>query len=217
MRAAPIGAARICFPDFRLHEVSYPKLDTMTIEPIIADVSNALINTFSAIDVWFDKDSRLRAYRPSNGGWTIDEILEHIGLTNHYLLILIEKGANKALVNFQHVDLSAELANYNFQYTKLSEIGQHKSFAWIRPEHMEPTGNKPLAEVRNQLKEQTHQCLTTLAKLDNGEGILYKTTMSVNGLGKLDVYEYIYFLAQHARRHVMQMEKNEFEFNAVVE
>lgn len=54
----------------------------MTIEPIITDVKNALTTTFSAIDVWFDKDNSLRTYRPLNGGWTIDEILEHVGLTN---------------------------------------------------------------------------------------------------------------------------------------
>lgn len=189
----------------------------MTIEPILADVKNALITTFSAIDAWFDKDNNLRTYRPLNGGWTIDEILEHIGLTNHYLLILIEKGANKALSNLLQADLSTELTNYNFQYEKLAEIGQHKSFAWVRPEHMEPTGNKPLAEVRNQLKEQVHQCLAVLARLRNGEGVLYKTTMSVNSLGKLDVNEYIYFLAQHGRRHIMQMEKNELEFNSAVQ
>jgi hypothetical protein len=45
--------------------------------------------------------------------------------------------------------------------------------------------------------------------MPNGEGILYKTTMSVNDLGKIDVYQYIYFLAQHAKRHLAQMERNE--------
>jgi hypothetical protein len=45
--------------------------------------------------------------------------------------------------------------------------------------------------------------------LSNGEGALYKTTMSVNSLGKIDVYEYIYFLAQHGRRHIGQMEAME--------
>ena len=189
----------------------------MTIELTITNVRNLLTTTFSAIDMWFDKDSRLRSYRPLNRGWSIDEILEHISLTNHYLLVLIEKGANKALSNTQQADLSVALANYQFQYEKLAEIGQHKSFAWIRPEHMEPTGNKPLAEVRNQLQGQVRQCFDILARLGNGEGVLYKTTMSVNGLGKLDVYEYIYFLAQHGRRHIMQMEKNELEFNSLLE
>jgi hypothetical protein len=37
--------------------------------------------------------------------------------------------------------------------------------------------------------------------------------MTVNGLGKIDVYEYIYFLARHAQRHITQMVGNEIEFN----
>lgn len=186
----------------------------MSIEPVIIEVRTTLVDTFSNIDAWFEKDSALRAYRPSNSGWTINEILEHIGLTNHYLFILIEKATSKALANTQQADLPTELANHVFQYEKLAEIGLHKSFPWIRPEHMEPTGATPLAEVRQQLKDQVQQCLNTLDKLSHGEGVLYKTTMSVNGLGKLNVYEYIYFLAQHGRRHIMQMEKNELEFNS---
>lgn len=31
--------------------------------------------------------------------------------------------------------------------------------------------------------------------------------MTVNGLGKLDVYEYLYFLAAHGKRHVAQLER----------
>jgi hypothetical protein len=47
--------------------------------------------------------------------------------------------------------------------------------------------------------------------MKNGEGLLYKTTMTVNELGKINVYEYIYFLSLHAQRHVTQMKKNESE------
>ena len=38
--------------------------------------------------------------------------------------------------------------------------------------------------------------------------------MTVNGLGKINVYEYSYFLAQHARRHLTQMQDNAAEFAA---
>jgi hypothetical protein len=31
--------------------------------------------------------------------------------------------------------------------------------------------------------------------------------MSVNDLGKIDLYQWLYFLAQHARRHVQQMQE----------
>ncbi|MDH5399034.1 MAG: DinB family protein [Cyclobacteriaceae bacterium] len=176
------------------------------IQEQINHIRRELLDTFNETDTWFDVQEDIRVYKPKGGGWSIGEILEHIGLTNHYLLILIEKGTKKALRNINNLDLQTELKNYTFQQNKLTEVGMHKSFTWIRPEHMEPRGEKSPEEVRQQIKSQTVQCLDVLERLKNGEGVLYKTTMSVNDLGKIDVYEYIYFLARHARRHLTQME-----------
>lgn len=184
----------------------------MDINEYIIEIKHALNRTFESIDNWFDKPEGLRQYKPLNGGWTIDEILEHIGLTNHFLIILIDKGAKKALANASNLNLEKDLKKQDFNLAKLEAIGVHKSFNWIRPEHMEPKGEKSLKEVRQQLKEQVRHCSENLNQLKNGEGALYKTTMSVNNLGKINVYEYIYFLAQHGQRHIMQMEKNEAEY-----
>lgn len=186
----------------------------MDILALIISIRQLLQTTFDDIDHWFDKDEVLRQFQPPDGGWTIDEILEHISLTNHFLLILIEKGAAKALQNADKTDLQAALQTYHFHTDKLGEVGVHLSFPWIRPVHMEPTGLKPMAAVRELLNEQCRQCLDCLDRLPNGEGILYKTTMTVNDLGKIDVYEYIGFLAQHGRRHVAQMAKIEAAFLA---
>lgn len=179
----------------------------MKIELLIADIRAALDAAFAAADRWFDHDPDERNRKPANGGWNMNEVLEHIALTNHFLLILIEKGATKALKNVQQADLEKTLAGYTFQKDKLTEVGLHQSFPWIRPEHMEPKGEKTAEEVRAQLAAQLAQCHAVLDRLKNGEGVLYKTTMTVNDLGKIDVYEYICFLAQHARRHVTQLEK----------
>lgn len=186
----------------------------MNINEVITSVKDNLNNTFDAIDKWFDKNEEVRNYKPKNGGWNINEVLEHIALTNHFLLILINKGTEKALLNPNKLNLQEELKNYDFLLGKLTEVGLHQSFTWIRPEHMEPKGEKTLSEVRMQLKEQVQLCISNLSRLKNGEGVLYKTTMSVNNLGKIDVYQYIYFLAQHGQRHITQMEKIETEFNA---
>jgi hypothetical protein len=51
-----------------------------------------------------------------------------------------------------------------------------------------------------------------LNKIQNGEGVLQTTMMSVNDLGKIDVYSYLYFLAKHAERHISQMQKNEMAY-----
>jgi DinB superfamily len=184
----------------------------MTIQEHIASIQAALTDTFASLDAWFEAPADLRLYHPTDGGWTVNEILEHTALTNHFLLVLIRKGARKALQQASTTNFSAELAAYSFQAEKLAEVGVLNSFSWIRPEHMEPVGTSPLSEVRQQLRQQLTECLQLLTDLKNGEGVLYKTTMSVNSLGKITVYEYLYFLAQHGRRHLMQIAENETEF-----
>lgn len=161
----------------------------------------------------FDTDKILLNYQPKNGGWTVTQILEHIVLTNHFLLILIRKGTVKAIEKAKTTNLTTELTDYNLGWDKLEAIGQHQSFEWNRPEHMEPTGTLTLAEVKIKLSAQLEECLDLLSQMPNGEGVLYKTTMSVNSLGKIDVYHYIYFLRQHAERHLKQMEKIKNERN----
>jgi len=185
----------------------------MEIKNLITGISDFLKVSFKEIDGWFDKNESVREYRPQSGGWSINQVLEHIGLTNYFLLILIDKGANKALQNVNELNLEEELKNYTFHRDKLNEVGLHQSFNWFRPEHMEPKGLKSLTDIRRQINDQLSICLSYLDKLKNGEGVLYKTTMTVNALGKIDVYEYIYFLAQHAQRHITQMKKNEIEYS----
>lgn len=183
------------------------------ITTVIDSITQHLNATTQTINLWFDKPEELRHYKPQNGSWTINEILEHIALTSHFLLKLIEKGGTKALKNATNEAVEAALKDYQFEDDKLTEIGLHKSFAWIRPEHMEPTGKTPLAEVKQTINEQKDICLIWLEKLKNGEGVLAKTTMTVNNLGKIDVYQYIYFLSQHAQRHITQMKRNEVAYN----
>lgn len=184
----------------------------MDIHAIISSTRAALYDSFHTVDLWFDKDPDLRKYKPANGGWSIDEVLEHITLTNHFLLILISKAARKAKDNIHHLNLQEVLAHYRFDKDTLDEVGIYQSFYWIRPEHMEPTGTKCLEEIRAVLSRQLAECMGTLDLLPEGEGVLDKTTMTVNNLGKIDVYQYLYFLAKHAERHVEQMKRVEKEY-----
>ena len=170
-----------------------------------------LIKTHAKVFEWFDKEEAVKNYRPADNGWTISEILEHIALTSHFLLILIDKGTEKALRNVKNLSLASLLAEFDYNLDNLEAIGALKSFHWIRPEHMEPKGMKTEFEIKSDLISQLHRCLNQLEKLRNGEGLLFKTTMTVNDLGKLNVYEYIYFLSKHAERHIEQMEENQAE------
>lgn len=183
----------------------------MDIFRLIQDIKTHLQLSFNEVDRWFEKDTKMLNHQPSNGGWTVQQILEHIYLTNYYLLILIEKGSKKAMRNYLNFDLQSEIKSYSFNKDKFEKVGEYGAFEWIRPEHMEPKGELNLGEIRSLISEQYYQCLNYLELMKNGEGLLCKTTMTVNRLGKINVYEYIYFLSLHAQRHVTQMKNNELE------
>jgi DinB family protein len=183
---------------------------------MISDITNKIKieyeDVFADLNNWFDADDKLMNYQPDGGGWNIRQILEHISLTNHFLLILIRKATAKAIGQAKKVDMSNLLMNYDLDWDKLNQIGIHQSFNWNRPEHMEPTGTVALCDVKSKLHRQKNEALFYLDQLRSGEGILYKTMMTVNNLGKIDVYHYIYFLVQHAKRHIGQMDKIRNEF-----
>jgi hypothetical protein len=181
---------------------------------LIAEISQQLTTAFGQLDGWFAAPAPVRQYHPASGGWTVDEILEHVALTNHFLLILIEKGAAKALKNAHGLDLATELAVRQSARARLDEISQPGAFKWMRPDHMAPQGLKSSPEVAATLRQQLQQCQAVLGRLPNGEGVLYHTTMSVNDLGKMDVYDFVYFLAKHIERHLAQIEQVVAEYHS---
>ena len=184
----------------------------MSLTPYIQQIQVHLIQTLAQFLYRFKLEEPILHYRPRPEAWTAFEILEHVSLTSHYLLILIDKGTGKALRNIKGLSLEEELANFDFDLEKLEAIGITKAFPWPHPEHMTPRGDKSLIEIQQELIQQLARCLNYLEDLKNGEGLLYQTTMTVNDLGKLNVYEYIYFLSMHMQRHDEQIEQNRLAY-----
>jgi hypothetical protein len=175
----------------------------------ISRVRAQLIDTFSSIYPWFEQPDEVRAYKPADGGWSINEILEHITLTTHFLMIIVRKGYPKALKRAQ----AQKIEDAESDLDLLTPIGQRGTFPWMRPEHMIPAG-KPAAEVLTLMHDQEQECLGILSGVSQGEGSLYKVRMSVNNTGRIDLYQWLCFVAQHARRHIGQMEENLAEWQA---
>ncbi|HEY1016143.1 MAG TPA: DinB family protein [Herpetosiphonaceae bacterium] len=169
----------------------------MAYEQTVAAVRDAIEASFAELDRWFERPAAERGYRPRDGGWTIDQLLEHVTLTSHFLLLIIRKGCAKAAKRAASVGLPAAGES---DLAALEPIGHPDAFAWLRPEHMEPAG-APAAGVRGLLGRQRDECLALLDSIAGGAGARYSVRMSVQSLGKLDMYQWLYFLAQHARRH----------------
>ncbi|MBC9910608.1 DinB family protein [Chitinophaga varians] len=178
---------------------------------VIQVVREALLTNFRELDNWFDKEPGLLDFKPDRDQWSIREVLEHITLTNYFLLLIINKSTRRALDRKRNGHTVVVPADYQEKFGQIDVISS-KSFGWVRPEHMEPTGLKDMQEVKALLKQQYAQCMYNLSLLKNGEGVLVFTNMSVNHLGKLDIYQYIYFLTKHIERHIRQMKRLEKEY-----
>ena len=96
----------------------------MMIQKVIHRIKSELIKTFDEVGVWFNADNNLLDYKIENGGWTVRQILEHISLTNHYLLILIRKGTNKAITKARNTEYTDLLNEYDLDWDKLILIGE---------------------------------------------------------------------------------------------
>jgi len=184
----------------------------MTHARTVAIVRTSVIEVFADVDGWFERPVDERGFRPASQGWTIDQVLEHISLTNHFLMLTLRNSVEKAV---RRAALGQPIPAGDSDLQRLEAIGQRGSFPWMRPEHMEPGGRTTPLEVRAILRRQREECLALLERLNQGEGALCQLRMSVNALGRIDLYQWVYFLAQHVRRHLQQMASIEDDFKSV--
>jgi hypothetical protein len=175
----------------------------MPFEQTIRRVTEDLVSTFAQLDACFELPSDVRQFQPAEGEWSIDEILEHITLTNHFLMLTLQQSLKKVLHRAQEQSIPDEES----QLDRIVQISDPDAFGWIRPEHMEPTRQASSTEIRLRLKTQLETCLQILRQISNGEGSLHRVRMSVQALGKLDMYEWLFFLVQHARRHLTEIDR----------
>lgn len=170
----------------------------------IRAVEELLARAEDELATWQDAAPEVRAHRPAQGGWTIDEILEHLALANHFLLLVIEKHAGRARSRAARLGLPAEGES---DLARL-RIDRERQRSWSSPAHMLPSGQPSPAEVRARLAEQLMRARAVLASLEGGAGSLARMRMSVAELGPLDLYQWLAFLALHVLRHAEQMRAN---------
>ena len=182
----------------------------MTAENIIVTVRNELIRSIAALDEWFDSEQSLMEFRPSTGR-RVCELLRHVMLTNQFLLALIDEECKTTKDNRTGFDLS--MAGYCLEILSLEEIAGEEPFVRWTADFPAPGSDRPLVEVRREIREQLNTSLIFLEMLNGGEGTLYKISLPVEGAANLDVYQSLYFLALYTRKHVGQLQSILEEYN----
>src|SRR4051812_48467762 len=107
--------------------VARPRRPTMPYQATIAAVRQALTETFAAVDGWCDRPEELRRFRPPPGGWSIDQVLEHVSLTNHFLMPVIRRWTEKAV---RRAERGEPVPKGESDLARLLIIGERGSFGW---------------------------------------------------------------------------------------
>ena len=171
----------------------------MNVGQAIEIISNEFKCAYSYLGHLCRKDlDYLKQKLPNDDSWTILEHVEHTYLTSYFLLLTLEKSVAKCLQRKKELHFSADVGDFE----KIKEIAIPGIFPWHPPQHMIPNKKLAKAEIERKLQEQTVQLDNLLHQVSDGSGTLCKVAMTVHELGKIDVYQWAYFLTQHANYHI---------------
>ncbi len=171
-----------------------------------AEVRRRVESAFAELDsALFSAGPLVTERAPAISPWSPLDVAEHVTLTNHFLLKLAEKCARKSARKLSRGDDAP--VKHRIGVDELENIAS-REFRWDAPEHMLPSGSVTLESVRATLAEQRQQSLSLLDLLPAGEGTLHTIRMTVLGPdARLDVYEFLVFIALHAERHAAQVQR----------
>ncbi len=172
-------------------------------ENTVKTLTGEIEDVFGRLDAWCVCPSKILDLTPPDVVWSVRLILEHIGIVNRYLLLTLGKGVKLAVRRA----VVQPIPQRESDLAIFAEIADPDAFDWRPPEHMIPCGSVPIEKIRSTLAFQHRECCRLLEKMPKGEGFLHTVRMSVRNLGRLDMYQWLWFILMHARRHLVQIER----------
>ena len=141
------------------------------------------------------------AHKPSDGAWSVAEILDHLGIVESGVARLIAKRASKAREAGLGEETSTEsvLASFDQQRVKLETMKMQS------PTTVEPRANADPKEALEGIETSRQSLRAAVVAADGLSLSEIKHTHPF--LGELDLYQWIIFLGQHEARHTKQIER----------
>ncbi len=142
----------------------------------------------------------LREARPTEQGWSVAEVLEHLSRVEKGLAKLVALKVGEMQMQSDPPREAAEMLPVDLAKFSIVEIPTIRLDA---PERVAPLGEMSAEAARAALLE-TRGVL--LDQLHAGDGLAYSTVRHPHPfLGELDLYEWVHFVGAHERRHLAQI------------
>jgi hypothetical protein len=139
--------------------------------------------------------------KPTDGAWSVAEILDHLGNVESGVARMIVKRAGKA----REAGLGEEKSTESVLASLDQDREQFETMKMQSPKTLEPRANADLKEALEGLKT-SRESLRAAALAANGLSLSeIKHTHPL--LGELDLYQWLIFIGQHEARHKNQIER----------
>ena len=139
--------------------------------------------------------------RPTTGGWTVAQILEHLGMVESGVARLIAKRAGRA----REAGLGDEKSTESVLTSLDRYVPQLAAVKMEAPETVRPRENVDPEEALGAL-ETSRQSLRAAAATADGLS-LGEIKHNHPLLGELNLYQWLIFLGQHEVRHTRQIQR----------
>lgn len=136
-------------------------------------------------------------FKPAPDRWSVAECLEHITVTEEFLLKMVREDMEKPSVD------SPDTATEKMTDEKVLALVTDRSQRFQAPEPVRPTGR--WATPQDTMKEFLVLRARTLDYLKTTPGL--RARVSETPLGRTDAYQRLLFLSGHSERHFMQMKE----------
>jgi hypothetical protein len=137
--------------------------------------------------------------RPADDRWSVSEIFEHLHRVERGAAAVVAKRVAKARTEGHPAESETSSVLGTLEQFRVS----HFARKLVAPELVMPTDN-PDRQTAERLVAESRAAL--LAAMESGDGLALGEIRHTHlRFGELDLYQWILFVAEHEKRHVVQL------------
>ena len=139
-------------------------------------------------------------FRPAADAWTIEEILEHLAITNGGFVRI-----NYKLIKQAEAAGAPPLPGLNLKHILLTDDGQPNPLKFPAPETVKPKGGQRLSESCAKIEQAHTDIQAAQSRLAASDCSL--PTFPHPAVGPLNAYQWLIVYGEHMDRHRQQIER----------
>jgi hypothetical protein len=140
-------------------------------------------------------------FRPSSGGWSIAEIVEHLAILEGRLLSMMTVMVNKA----EKSGLQRSAEDSQFNPVSLEQVFERScQEKYIAPEAVQPQGGVAITDSLERLQQSRASLRASQTRFESTD--LTAARYPHPAFGPLDLYQWLVMIGIHEERHLRQIE-----------